>query len=122
MQADRSAGDRPSHACILRAISIRFSWVTGTRLADPVVPEVRKMAATDFASVGTMGCGCVTGRTSVNTTSSNEDDAWLTVNNPKFLPGPWAQAGTRVQPGTIRALRRSLSSSACRSPGARLGL
>src|ERR1044071_2027386 len=80
------------------------------------------MAATDLASMGTIGCRCVTGRTSVSTTSSNEDDASLTVNNPKVLPGPCAQAGTLVQPGTIRALRRSFSSSACRSPGARLGL
>src|SRR5438552_17705109 len=98
MQADRSARDRPSHSCILRAISIRFSWVTGTRLADPVVPEVRKMAATDFASMGTIGCGRVTGRTSVSTISSNDDVAWPTVNNPKLLAGPCAQAGTLVQP------------------------
>ncbi len=66
--------------------------------------------------------GCVTGRTWASPMSSNEAAACVTWNKPKLLPGPCAQAGTLVQPGTISASRRIFSNSSCRSPGARLGL
>src|SRR6266851_10490608 len=98
MQVERSAGERPSQPGILRAISIRFSWVIGTRLAAPVVPDVRKMAATDFAPRGTVGRGCATGRASTSPMSSNDAVACVTWNNPKLLLGALAQAGILIQP------------------------
>ena len=52
MQAERSAGVSFSHRSIFRAISTRFSCVTGTRLEVPVVPDVRKITAQDCAVTG----------------------------------------------------------------------
>ena len=61
MQAERSAGVSFSHRSIFRAISTRFSCVTGTRLEVPVVPDVRKITAQDCAVTGRAGRGLLDG-------------------------------------------------------------
>ena len=122
MQAERSAGVSFSQRSILRAISTRFSCVTGTRLEVPVVPDVRKIAAQDCAVTGEAGRRRRSGRTCSSAISSNDETALVALKRPKPSSAAPVQSGRPASAGTIRASRRIRSSSSRRSAGGRLVL
>src|SRR5947209_7618796 len=110
MHAQRSDADNSSHCSILRAISIRFAWVTGTRFVTPVVPDVLKIAATDV-SVNEVGRESLayglSGGSSL--TAASEPPALDTL---KVAPKHLAQGGVSSQFGIMSACGRVLPNSA----------